>query len=124
MTFESYISEANEKVALIIQIEHIRAVENINAILKVPGIDAVFVGPYDLSGSLNKIGQVEDPEVGKAIAAVREACREVGIPIGIFGASPKAVKPYLAEGYQLITVGTDTLMLGKIAQDYIADLKE
>ena len=58
-----YVGSANDTVAVIVQAEHIDAVENIEAIVKVEGVDAIFIGPYDLSASMGKMGQVTDPAV-------------------------------------------------------------
>jgi 2-keto-3-deoxy-L-rhamnonate aldolase RhmA len=121
--FQEYVDSANESVAVIVQAEHADAVENIEAIVGVPGIDGVLVGPYDLSASLGRLGQVDHPEVTGAIDRVTRACRDAGVRLGIFGASPDAVKPYIEKGYTLITVGVDTTMLGGAAKNVLAELK-
>jgi 2-keto-3-deoxy-L-rhamnonate aldolase RhmA len=118
-----YVGSANERVAVIVQAEHIEAVRNIEAIVRVPGIDAVLVGPYDLSASLGKLGQVDDPEVRQAIDRVTAACRNAGVQLGIFGVSAAAVKPYIDQGYTLIVAGVDTILLGQAAQGLLTDLK-
>ncbi|MGB5985360.1 MAG: aldolase/citrate lyase family protein [Desulfobacterales bacterium] len=123
LEFEAYVTQANSRVALVIQIEHIQGVHNIDAILGVAGIDAVFVGPYDLSASLDKTGALGAPEVVEAISTVRAACAKRHIPLGIFGASADAVKPFMTQGYQLIAVGTDALLLGSSARQVLAELR-
>lgn len=120
--FQEYVDTANESIAVIVQAEHVDAVDNIEAIVSVPGIDGVLVGPYDLSASLGRLGQVDHPEVTDAIDQVARACREAGVRLGIFGASPDAVKPYIEQGFTLIAVGGDTLMLGQAAQRVLAEL--
>src|SRR5437763_13507579 len=70
MRFQEYMETANERVSVIVQAEHALAVENIEAIVKVEGIDAVFIGPYDLSASLGKMGKINDPVVIDAIEHV------------------------------------------------------
>ncbi|HLP46180.1 MAG TPA: aldolase/citrate lyase family protein [Candidatus Kapabacteria bacterium] len=117
MNFQKYVAEANEKVAVILQIEHIDAVRNIDAIVKVPGIDAIFIGPYDLSGSMGMTGQVNSPEVQQQIETVRKACIDAGLPMGIFTADPAEVKSLLEKGYSLIAVGIDAMILGKAAKE-------
>lgn len=114
--FEEYVRQANEQTAVIIQAEHIEAVNNIHEIARVQGIDAILVGPYDLSASLGRIGQVDHPSVVEAIDHVTQVCQDVGLVLGIFGTSTDAVKPYLDKGYTLIVVGVDTIMLGKAGQ--------
>ena len=123
LRFQEYVDSANQDVAVIIQAEHIAAVEHIEAIVEVPGIDAVLVGPYDLSASLGRIGQVDHPDVTAAIDRVTQACRDAGVWLGIFGISSEAVGPYVEKGYTLITVGVDTMMLGEAAKSVLAELK-
>ena len=118
-----YVRSANERVAVIVQAEHIEAVRNIEAIVRVAGIDAVLVGPYDLSASMGKVGQVEDGEVRQAIDRVTAVCRDAGIRLGIFGVSAAAVKPYIDQGYTLIVAGVDTILLGQAARGIVAELK-
>jgi 2-dehydro-3-deoxyglucarate aldolase len=114
--FGDYVGRANEETAVIIQAEHIQAVENIEAIIQVPGVDAVLVGPYDLSASLGLMGQVEHPDVVAAIQQVTDACLTAGMRLGIFGMSATAVTPYINQGYSLITAGIDTTLLGQAAK--------
>lgn len=123
LRFQEYVDTANESVAVIVQAEHVDAVQNIESIVSVPGIDGVLVGPYDLSASLGRLGQVDHPEVTSAIDHVTRACREAGVRLGIFGASPDAVRPYIQKGYTLITVGADMMLLGGAAKNVLAALK-
>jgi 2-dehydro-3-deoxyglucarate aldolase len=121
--FQEYLDGANENTAVIVQVEHIDAVANIETIARVPGIDAVFVGPYDLSASLGKLGQVNDPEVQGAIETVTRASLQAGIKLGFFGLTPESVRPYIDRGYTLIVAGIDTMMLGSAAGQLLADLR-
>lgn len=123
MNLEAYLTTANHTSTVVIQIEHIDAVHNIEAIVKVDGIDALFVGPYDLSASMDKPGQVQDPEVQEAINRVRRYAQNTGLPLGIFGAVPNAVESALADGFSLIAVATDTLLLGNSATRLLEKLK-
>jgi 2-keto-3-deoxy-L-rhamnonate aldolase RhmA len=118
--FQDYVTNANQEVAIVVQAEHIDAVKDINAIVKVKGIDAVFIGPYDLSASMGKPGQVGDPEVRAAIERVRKACQKRSIPLGIFGVSAEAVLPYLDQGFTLIAAGVDVLFLSCAAKALLA----
>jgi 2-keto-3-deoxy-L-rhamnonate aldolase RhmA len=122
--FKEYVENANAQIAVIVQAEHASAVDNIEAIARVPGVDAVLLGPYDLSASLGKMGQVDDPAVVAAIARVTAACRAAGMPLGFFGVSAAAVRPYVERGYTLIVAGVDTLFLGAGAKSLLADLQQ
>jgi 2-dehydro-3-deoxyglucarate aldolase len=123
LRFQEYVATANERVAVIVQVEHADAVQNIESIVRVPGIDGVLVGPYDLSASLGKLGQIDHPQVTSAIDRVTQACRKADVRLGIFGTSSDAVRPYIEKGYTLITVGVDTMMLGQAAKTMLSMLK-
>ena len=118
--FADYVASANHTTAVILQIEHIEAVRNIDAILAEPGIDGLFVGPYDLSASMDLTGRITAPEVQQAIARVKKAAQKNGIPLGIFASTAESAKPFAEEGYTLIAVGIDTMLLGEAAKS-IAD---
>lgn len=118
-----YLATANSETAVIVQAEHVQAVENIESIVRVPGVDAVLLGPYDLSASLGKMGQIDDPVVVAAIRRVTDVCRAAGMPLGYFGVTAKAVQPYVALGYTLIVAGVDTLYLGNGAKALLAELR-
>jgi 2-keto-3-deoxy-L-rhamnonate aldolase RhmA len=113
--FASYLETANEEVAVIVQAEHIKAVENIESIINVSGIDAVLIGPYDLSSSLGKLGKLDDPSVVNAIDHVTKTCMAAGMPLGIFGVTADAVRPYYEKGFTLIAAGVDTMLLSQAA---------
>ena len=124
MKFNEYIEAANDQTVVIVQAEHALAVENIESIAKVPGVDAVLLGPYDLSASLGKMGQINDPLVTAAIDRITTACRDSGMPLGYFGVTAAAVQPYIERGYTLIVAGVDTLFLGQAASTLLAELKQ
>lgn len=115
LRFEEYLETANAEIAVVVQAEHARAVENIEAIVAVGGVDAVLLGPYDLAASLGRMGRVDDPLVVEAIEHVTAVCKEAGMPLGYFGVSAEAVAPYMARGYSLIVAGVDTLYVAEAA---------
>jgi 2-dehydro-3-deoxyglucarate aldolase len=110
--FQEYVESANDTVSVIVQAEHAQAVENIEQIVQVEGVDAVLLGPYDLAASLGKMGQVDDPVVTDAIDHITKTCQAVGMPLGYFGVSAEAVTPYAERGYTLLVGGVDVLFLG------------
>ena len=120
---DSYMNSANEQIAVIVQIEHVNGAQDIDKILEVEGVDAVLIGPYDLSGSLGKPGEVDDPEVQGHINRVRDACLKRKKPIGIIGITVEAAKPFLDQGYSLVAVGIDTMIFGHAARDILAKMK-
>jgi 2-keto-3-deoxy-L-rhamnonate aldolase RhmA len=123
LQFREYLSSANREIAVVVQAEHARAVENIDAIVRVPGVDAVLLGPYDLSASLGKLGKIDDADVVAAIERVTAACQAVGMPLGYFGVTAAAVRPYAARGYTLLVAGVDTLYLANGAKALLAELR-
>jgi 2-keto-3-deoxy-L-rhamnonate aldolase RhmA len=74
-------------------------------------VDAVIIGPYDLSGSFGIPGQVEAPEVVQAIAEVRGICQQAGKPCGIFAATADKAREYTAARFEMIAAGIDTAIL-------------
>lgn len=122
--FEEYMKMANEEIAVILQVENRDAVDNIESIVAVDGIDAIFIGPYDLSASLGKTGQVDDPEVVAAIKHVCDICISQNVRLGYFGATAQAAQPYIDQGFTLITAGTDALLMTKSAADALKTLKK
>jgi 2-keto-3-deoxy-L-rhamnonate aldolase RhmA len=123
ITFQASVQQANDNTAVILQIEHIDAVNQINKILAVAGIDAVLIGPYDLSGSLNRLGEVQHPEVSNAIQLVLDACQRQQMPVGIFCSTPEQVLQWQQEGVNLVAIGTDITFLWRAAQQAIATIK-
>ena len=117
---QPYLDSANQETALVIQAEHIAAVDAIEEILAVDGLDAVFAGPYDLSASLGRTGQVSDPAVQSAVARIRSACQAREMPLGIFSATLEGAHRYRQEGYTLIAASTDALMLSQSARQMMA----
>ena len=126
MNFNEYVRQSNELLAVILQIEHSEAVTNIEVILDVPGIDAVVIGPYDLSGSMGLVGQVTHQKVQDAIHRVKSACLERKIPVGIFvaDANTEAARRYISDGYTLIALGTDAMYLLSSARKALQELDQ
>ena len=118
-----YLSRANDDIAVILQIENVDAVENAPDIAAVEGVDALFVGPYDLSSSLGRPGEVSADEVTVAIERVADACRRCGLPAGIFGMNADAVKPWTGRGFTLLAVGIDVVFLGNGAEAALESLR-
>jgi 2-dehydro-3-deoxyglucarate aldolase len=122
LRFKETLAQANESVAVILQAEREEAVRDIDAIAAIPGVDAVLIGPYDLSASLGVMGQVDHPRVVEAIATVRSACLERGVKLGFFGVSAAAVMPYVQQGFTLIAVGSEATLLIRSARESLKEL--
>lgn len=121
--FAESIEYARQHTVVIVQAEHQDAVANIQAITAVPGVDGVLLGPYDLSASMGKMGQIQDPEVLQAIEHVSASCESANLALGYFGISADAVQPYLDKGYTLVVAGVDVLFLGQAARNMRRELR-
>jgi 2-keto-3-deoxy-L-rhamnonate aldolase RhmA len=108
-TFQEYLRA--KSYSIVAQIETLAGIQNARAVVAHDAVDAVIIGPYDLSGSFGIPGQIEAPEVVAAIAEVRKLSREAGKPCGIFAATAAKAREYAAEGFDLIAVGIDSSIL-------------
>nr|WP_325212609.1 aldolase/citrate lyase family protein [uncultured Oscillibacter sp.] len=112
-----YFSKAQDTV-LILQVEGQKAVENLDEILDVPGVDVVFVGPYDLSSSLGHVGEIDHPEVTACIKGIIAKGKEKGIKIGCFADTVESGKRWRDLGVKFVGYSCDTyLFYQKAAED-------
>jgi 4-hydroxy-2-oxoheptanedioate aldolase len=107
-----FFAEANERAACLALVEGKEGVEAIDAILAVPGLDAVFVGPVDLSAALGVPGEPEHPAVVSMVRDVVERGRDLGVATAVFAPTPEAARRWLDLGVRLVALSVDTgLML-------------
>ena len=113
MDFDEYIKIANEEIAMIMQIEHKDAIANLEDIVKVEGVDALFIGPLDLSGSMGITGQMDHPDMVAALEKYRKVAAEANISFGIHIVRPneKNIKINIDQGYTMIALGLDNVFL-------------
>ena len=121
-TAEHYFRHANDEILLVLQIEHIRGVENADAILSVPGVDACFIGPNDLAASMGMgLGvplESDDPALVEAIFAIRDACVRNGVAPGIHCSGAAGVNRRISEGFQFCALASELrYMLGGLKED-------
>ena len=104
-----YFEHSSEEILVIVQIEHINAVKNIDEIITVEGVDAFFIGPYDLAASMNiKLGMYnKDPKHIKAVADALAAGKKHGVPAGIQVGNSEAAKQRIDEGFRLVAISSD-----------------
>lgn len=119
-----YFETANEEILVIAQIETRKAVENIEEIASVDGIDVFFIGPYDLSASYGYLGRPEAPPVQKAIERVLEVAKGSGVAPGIYGGGGKTPRERYDEGFQFIALGDDLGLLRRGAREVLRPFKE
>ncbi|MBT7953441.1 MAG: 2,4-dihydroxyhept-2-ene-1,7-dioic acid aldolase [Gammaproteobacteria bacterium] len=118
-----YIKTANTNTAIVLQAEHKDAAANIEDIVKVEGIDAILVGPFDMSASFGKPGQVADPEVVAAIDTVTQTCQKAGLALGTAVAGADDARTYIEKGYSLVSAGVDSLHLINSAKQTLAGMR-
>lgn len=121
--FQESVESANAETVVIAQVEHIDGVRAIEAILDVSGVDAVFIGPYDLSASLGKPGRIQDLDVRESIRSVAAACARRKVPAGIFALDVAGAVKALEEGYSLVCSGIDVGLFSQAAAAIIRGLK-
>ena len=125
MPADEYLATVDEEIMVILQIEHIDAVNNIDEILAVPGIDSVVTGPMDLSGSMGLSGQGDHPDVVAAIKTVYDAAIARGIPTGHSqGFDEEALRDWLSMDIAWIQAGADCQILAECARRNITRIRE
>lgn len=121
-----YFKLADEQMCLICQVESVKGVEALDAILEVDGVDIVFLGPADLAGSMGYLGQPGHPEVVDAVNKCLKKIQQSSKTGGILSSNKGLIEKYETLGVQMIGVGLDTILLEKattaLAKDFINDL--
>ncbi len=119
-----YYRHANEQVLVIVQAEHIDAVDQIDAILSVPGVDAVFVGPNDLLASMGKTPQMEtdDPQFVEALDRILRSAKSHGVAPGIHVADADAAKRRIEQGWQFIAISSELGFMNQAAASTLQGL--
>ena len=112
---DNYHAVASDELCLVLQIETVRGLENLEAIAQTPGVDAIFIGPADLSASMGLPGQTDHPDVVAAIHDAIDRLKAIDVPIGILILDPEAAKDFIARGVNFTAVGVDLVMLADAA---------
>jgi len=112
-TPNDYYNRVNDELLIVLQCEHIQAVEDADAIFSVPGIDAIFVGPNDLSASMrSKDGKPPSAEATKkAMDHILATCKKHKVAAGVHCYSAEDALARIAEGWQFIAIGSELKMM-------------
>jgi len=123
--FDHYKDVVADNIKLIVQIEHIDAVNNLEDILSLKEIDGTFIGPYDLSGSMGKPGKYDDDDVKEVLDRYEEIVKKHDKLIGFHVINPdyQLVMDKIKRGYNFIAFSLDILFLGTITRNQMAELK-
>ncbi len=124
-SFPAYRAWLEDNAVIVVMIEHVDAVQAIDEILAVPGIDAYIIGPYDLSGSMGRPGDLNHPDVQAAIAQVLEAGRRAGKPGGIhvIEPDPQALQQRIAAGFNFLGYALDIRILDSICRSHLQSIR-
>lgn len=118
-----YFKTANNGIAVVLQLETPEAIDRLPEIAAVPGVDALFVGPGDLSAAMGRIGEVGHPEVQTLIAKAAHTAHAAGKAIGIVGGNPDMLGRFLGYGYDWVAVASDIALMTGRAVDWVTALK-
>jgi 2-keto-3-deoxy-L-rhamnonate aldolase RhmA len=121
---DDYIKEADQEILLVAQIETIKAVEQVEAIVGTQGMDGIFIGPSDLASSMNLMGQLKHPDVQEKIDQVISEVRARGIPYGIPTTGLEEFERFVERGATLLTVGGDIPFLRDGADRCVRERRE
>lgn len=125
MAFDSYQEKLKNDIIVIAQIEHINAINSLEEILSVDGIDATIIGPYDLSASMGKPGKFEDDDVKLVIEKYDAICDKLNKPKGshVISSNHEETKKKINKGYSFLAFSIDFYFLGDMARNEMKKLK-
>jgi 2-keto-3-deoxy-L-rhamnonate aldolase RhmA len=118
-----YWRRANEEILIIVQIETVGALEAVDEILAVPGVDVAFIGPADLSAALGHPGDSKHPEVQAAIARIEAAARRAGVALATISRSWEDARALYARGYVMVTLCSDASLVVQGAAALVASFR-
>ena len=113
---EEYLRTADRELLNIVTIEEPAAIEALDEILAVPGIDVVVIASFDLSMAMGRPGKFDDPELKRLVAGAEARIRASGLPMGGVALTAEAAEAKRAAGYRLLLVGFDVLMVEAVAR--------
>lgn len=123
-----YLTKANDEICIVVQIETLAGLKNIEDIVNVEGVDAVFIGPSDLSAAMGHIGNPGHPDVVAAIENAFKVIHAAGKNAGVLAVTKELVSAYVAAGAKFIGVGVDAALLAnatrQLASQYISSAND
>lgn len=118
-TVPGYFKAAASELCVAVQVETLAALDHLEAIAKVPGVDAIFVGPGDLSASMGHLGDIAHADVQAKLKHAAAECARLGKPSGIIGPNPDMVARFVGYGYTWVAIGSDMSMMMSRAQEWL-----
>ncbi len=123
MNPKEYAKLSNDNTMVTVYCETLEAINNLDAMLSVEGVDIMFVGPFDLTQALGVIGEPNHPKVLEAIDMIVKKTRAAGKAAGIIASDPDKAKQLIAQGFQYIIIGSDQNFIWTLGKKYIKELK-
>lgn len=123
-TTPGYLTTANEGMCVVLQLETPEAIAQLESIARVPGVDALFIGPGDLSATMGYPGQLTHPEVLALTEQAVQRAKALRTPIGTVGGTPEVVAQYLAMGFDFVAIASDLGLLMRSAQSALAAVRQ
>ena len=117
---DRYLEHCDAEMCVLVQVESVTALENLESIAAVPGVDGVFFGPADLSASMDLLGKPTDPAVQAAIARGIATVTRAGKAAGSLSGNHGIARDYLAQGATFVAVGVDTALIVNAATQLAA----
>ena len=119
-----YLNQANQTTFIAVQAESPQAIENLESIASTPGVDAIFVGPADLSVGMGIPGQITHPKEVEAIETVLAICQKHAVVPGIHMSKRETLKDWIRRGMRFVTYSSDVDLLARAAQESLAHLRK
>jgi 2-dehydro-3-deoxyglucarate aldolase/4-hydroxy-2-oxoheptanedioate aldolase len=102
-----FFAKANQETTIIIQLESVKAFENLEEIVSLPGVDVAWVGHYDLTVSMGIPAQFDHPQFLQAMDDLVTACRKHGVAPGFLPPTPESAAHWISKGFRMISLGSD-----------------
>ncbi|MEO5700877.1 MAG: HpcH/HpaI aldolase/citrate lyase family protein [Casimicrobiaceae bacterium] len=123
-TVQGYPQAAAAEICVVVQVETPAAIDAMESIAAVPGVDSIFVGPGDLSAAMGHYGNIAHPDVLVRLEEAARTCKRLGKHCGIVGGNPDLVNRFLQYGYSWVAIGSDMgFMVGR-AQEWLGKVKD
>ena len=118
--------KVSKNIKIVIQIETIKAINNLEEILKVKGLHSTLIGPRDLSGSIGKPGDYKNKKFIKALQKYEKLSKQNKVSMGMHVAFPKTeiLNKFIKKGYKFVAIGTDMTFLGDTIREKISKIKK
>lgn len=122
-TIADYGNRANGAITRLIQLETMAAVDKLEEIAAVDGVDSLFMGPGDLSAAMGQLGNIAHPDIQAVLKSAAARAKKIGKPIGIVGPTPEMVQQFIDYGYDYVAIASDMGMMMRQANAFLTAVK-